>query len=310
MLAKAATAVPTQGEYQYELKLDGYRVLAVKDTRGTRLYSRTALDMSEKFAPVTRAIEALPIDEVTLDGEVVALDAQGRPSFELLQAYERSPQRIKLVYYAFDVLRAGGRDVMGYTWEERRKVLELVCPAGEVLRISSALGADGEALLREIAKLQLEGIVGKKIASKYEPGQRSGAWIKIKVEQDADFVIGGYSDPDGARPFFGALVLGRYAADGTLIYCGRAGSGLSDQILGELHARFTTMAAPCPFPEFTAPPPSTGYRMDPAELRKCHWVRPELVCRVRFQSMLSDGVIRFPVFTGLRDDVDPRDITA
>lgn len=304
MLAKAVESVPKAGDFVYELKLDGYRILAVKDARGCRLYSRTALDMSQKYPLVVQALAALPVDEVTLDGEVVALDEHGRPSFERLQAYEGNQLRSTLVYYAFDVLRAGGADLTGFALRERRQVLELVCPPGEVLRISSSLGSDGNAVLREIAKLDLEGIVGKRWSSKYEAGRRSGAWIKLKVQQTDDFVIGGYSDPEGARPFFGALVLGRFAADGRLVYAGRVGSGLSDHALASLHAQFQSMGAACPFAEFTEPPPATGYRMDPSELRACHWLRPTLVCRVRYQSLLSDGIVRHPVFEGLRDDVD------
>ena len=311
MMARTATAIPA-GSWLYEIKLDGFRALALLGATATRLMSRNEKDFAARFPEIVAALEKFPLRDSVLDGEVVALAADGRSSFQLLGNRDEEPgRRAPLVYYVFDVLRLAGRDVTHLPLGARKQLLGTVFTRGldPQIRFSDSISSDGTALLAEAHRLGLEGIIGKKADSTYEIGARSGAWIKLKLLREQEFVIGGYTEPEGSRTQLGALVLGVHVA-GRLHYVGKAGSGYTDNTLRELGtALMPRIRSTCPFvnlPERVTRGRSGG--MTRAAMTRCHWVEPELVCQVRFTEWTRDAHLRHPVFLGLRPDKAPADV--
>jgi bifunctional non-homologous end joining protein LigD len=301
---------PPSGDWIYEIKFDGFRALALKSNGDVRLLSRNEKDFSGKFSEVHDAVAQLDAHDAIIDGEIVALDAKGRSSFQLLQRFELGQARPPLFYYAFDLLRLDGEDLTHQPLVRRKSQLEQILKnAPRVLRYSSPLGEDAERLLPRIRKLGLEGLIGKRKDSLYEPGRRSGAWIKLKLHQEQEMVIGGFTDPEGARQHFGALLIGFYE-NKKLKFAGKVGTGFNEAILKSLHSRFEQIAsAPCPFanlPEARAG--RYGQNLTRAEMKRCHWVEPELVCQVRFSEWTQDGKLRHPVYLGLREDKDASEV--
>ena len=302
---------PPDGAWFYELKFDGFRALACKEGEATGLISRTRHDLAGKFPEIADALRQISAREAMLDGEIVALDAQGRSSFALLQGYELGEVRPPLCYYAFDLLAWNGQDLCGWPVEKRKARLKALLPAGDgLLRFSPSLGDDARALLARTQELGLEGVIGKRVASRYEPGRRSGAWVKLKRLQEQEFVIGGYTEPEGSRPYLGALLVG-YHDGGKLRYAGKVGSGFTDAMLGDLHRRFGKLArSGCPFAELPGKQAGRyGQGIPPAAMKRCHWLRPTLVAQVRFAQWTRDGRLRQPVFLGLRSDKAAREVT-
>ncbi|HUD84700.1 MAG TPA: hypothetical protein VMQ67_14410, partial [Candidatus Saccharimonadales bacterium] len=237
-------------------------------------------------------------------------DARGRSSFQLLQRFELGQARPPLFYYAFDLLWLNGKDLTHEPLVRRKLQLEQILKnAPEVIRYSSSLGEDAAPLLPRIRKLGLEGLIGKRKDSLYEPGRRSGAWIKLKLHQEQEMVIGGYTDPEGARRHFGALLIG-FHENKKLRFAGKVGTGFNEAILKNLHSRLEKIVSdPCPFANL--PETRVGhYRQNitAAEMKRCHWVRPELVCQVRFSEWTQDGKLRHPVYLGLRGDKDAAEV--
>ena len=306
MKGRLADSPPESGEWIYEIKFDGYRAMAFKKGASVRLMSRNEKEFGEKFPEVLEAFSSLHAKEAIIDGEIVALDAKGVSSFQLLQALEIGSQRPPLFYYAFDILRLNGKDMCNLPLTERKKHLEqLLKDAPDIIRFSGSLGTDAKELLKQAQKLGLEGLIGKRVDSVYEPGERSGAWIKLKLRREQEFVIGGYSDPRGNRANFGALLVGFY--DGNqLKFCGKVGTGFNTKLLSSLHSQFKRISRDdCPFVNL---PEARGSRYSPritaAEMKKCHWVQPQLVCQVAFSEWTRDDKLRQPVFLGLREDKD------
>jgi len=301
---------PPEGEWFYELKFDGFRALACKEGNATGLISRTRNDLGVAFPEIADALARVHARGVVMDGEIVALDAQGRSSFQLLQGYQLGEVRPPLCYYAFDLLIWNGKNLTRWPIDKRKAKLRALLPADDAqLRFSASLGGDAAALLAKASELHLEGIIGKRAGSHYEPGRRSGAWIKLKLLREQEFVIGGYTDPEGSRPCFGALLVG-YFEGKTLRYAGKVGTGFTEAMLRDLHGRFGALARPdCPFPELPEKRAGRyGQGITAAAMKRCHWLRPGLVAQVRFGQWTRDDRLRQPVFLGLREDKAAREV--
>ena len=296
---------PRAGAWRCEIKFDGYRALAgVQRGRAPRLWSRNEKSLAEDYPEVVAALAKLPCRDALIDGEVVALDASGRSHFQLLQQRAVAEARPPICYYAFDLVQLDGRSLRDEPIEVRRAALDkLFAKAPEPLRLSTVFTVAPAELLREAKRLGLEGIVAKAAGSAYESGRRSGAWLKCRISSEQEFVIGGYTPPEGSRTHFGALLVGYYAG-GKLMYAGKVGTGFDRRKLGELHARFVPRArANCPFANLPATNrPRFGEAMNAAAMRRVHWLKPDLVCQVRFSEWTGDGRLRQPVFLGLRKD--------
>ncbi|HWL54914.1 MAG TPA: non-homologous end-joining DNA ligase [Chthoniobacteraceae bacterium] len=309
MLAKPLDEPPARGKWSYELKLDGYRVIACADGDRVELLSRNEKGLTARFPKVAAALRRLKLKKTVLDGEVVALDAKGRPSFALLQALEE--KRPPLCYYLFDLPCLKGRQLYDLPLEERKEKLRaLLAGAPDPLRFGASLGSDAEAVLAKVRELGLEGVIGKQVGSPYEPGRRSGAWIKLKVINEQEFVIGGYTPPHGSRTAFGALLAGVYE-EGKLRYCGKVGTGFNEKTLRDLHRRMKALRQDAP--AFDPPPPvgkgRYGQGFTRAELAACRWIAPRLIAQIRFTEWTHDGRLRHPVYLGLRDDKEPERVT-
>jgi bifunctional non-homologous end joining protein LigD len=312
MKAKLVEKPPATGDWIYELKFDGIRLIAVKRDKKVSLFSRNQNDLSARFPDIVEAIKNLPARECVIDGEVVALDDKGRSSFQLLQAHEMEGRKSPIYFYAFDLLQLDGKSLIGLPLEARKNVLEKLCAgASDPIRYSGAIGSDGDAkrLLEEVKRRGLEGIIGKQRNSVYEPGRRSGAWIKLKCVNEQEFVIGGYTPPQGARKYFGALLVGYYDND-KLRFAGKVGTGFTAKSLSMLHKKFQKEARPdCPFVDL--PSKQNGQWVQgitPSMMKKMHWVNPKFVAQIKFAEWTRDGKLRAPVFLGLREDKKPTDV--
>ncbi|HEV2692960.1 MAG TPA: non-homologous end-joining DNA ligase [Verrucomicrobiae bacterium] len=310
MKAHLASTPPTGDGWSYEIKFDGFRALAFKHGDNVRLLSRNEKDFNEKFPEIVTALAGLKVDEAVIDGEIVALDHQGISSFQLLQAYEKGEQRPAIHFYVFDLLRLNGKDLRGLTLIERKSLLEgLIRKKNGFIRYSASLGDDAPSLLKHVKKLGLEGLIGKRNDSTYESGRRSDAWIKLKLHNEQEFVIGGFTDPEGSRDHFGALLLGIHEKK-KLKFCGKVGTGFDRKLLKSLGARFDALAqAECPFSNL--PEKSTGRfggGITAGEMKRCHWIKPAMVAQIRFSEWTRDEKLRQPVFLGLREDKAAREV--
>jgi bifunctional non-homologous end joining protein LigD len=215
-----------------------------------------------------------------------------------------------LYFYAFDLLRLNGDDLRGLPITERKALLEklLKKPPG-IIRYSASLEGDVKKLLKQAASIGLEGLIGKRADSHYESGKRTGAWIKLKLQQEQEFVIGGYSAPKASRKHFGALLVGYYDKK-QLLYAGKVGTGFNDALLKNLHAQFKKIPAEtCPFTNLPDKRKSRyGQGMTASEMKRCHWVKPQLVCQVKYAEWTRDDRLRQPVFLGLREDKNAKDV--
>ncbi|HEX2612402.1 MAG TPA: non-homologous end-joining DNA ligase [Fibrobacteria bacterium] len=310
MKAKLTLTPPTGGDWRYEIKFDGFRALAFRDRNGVRLLSRNDKDLSGKFPTVAASVAKLKTHDTVLDGEIVAMDPKGRSSFQLLQAYELGQERPPLLYNVFDLPFEEGRDLRTLPLEERQaRLAKLLRRPPGILRPSAVLEGEADALLAQARELGLEGLIGKRAGSEYEAGRRSGAWIKLKTHREQEFVVGGYTDPEGGRSSFGALLVGVHEKK-TLRFCGKVGTGFTGALLKSLHARMKKLARKdCPFVNLPEPRAGRyGAGVTVSEMRRCHWLKPELVAQVKFSEWTRDGKLRQPVFLGLREDKDASDV--
>ncbi len=290
-------------DWLYEIKFDGYRALALKGGEGVEL--RSASDKPLKFPEVAAAVAGLPCGSAVLDGEVVALDVQGRPSFQLLQNRADASDPAPLCYYVFDLLELEKRDLRGLPATERKallaKLLEGATPS--LIRLSASLEGAPDRLVAEIRRVGLEGLVAKRRDSVYESGRRSPSWQKFRILNEQEFVIGGYTAPGGTRTHFGALLVGYYR-EGKLVFSAKVGTGFSEALLEKLHRQFQPLRREtCPFvnlPDSSAGRWSSG--ITASKMRTCVWLKPDLICQVRFAEWTREGGLRQPVFLGLRDD--------
>lgn len=314
MLAESAEAPFTRDGWIFEPKLDGYRMLGCKRQGGSLLLSRNGNDYTIAFPEIARALESLPASECILDGEIVALDERGLPSFALLQqrASLTAPLDVKraalerpVTYFVFDFLAAEGFDLRPLPLAQRKHLLAQTVPKVGPLRYLDHVEREGEAFMAEASTLGLEGIVAKKLDAPYRGG-RSSAWLKIKAQRTADFVVVGYTEPQGSRVGVGALHLADYV-DGTLVYAGRVGTGFDERQLRqarELLEPDRVTEPPClgPLPAGSSTPLDSGAIPD---VQATTWVRPRHVCEVRFGERTPDGLLRHAVFLRWRDDKSP-----
>ena len=291
-LATLASAPPaTPGDWLYELKFDGYRLLARIDGDKVRCFTRNGHDWTSKLPTLARSLARLKTTSAWLDGEIVVAGEHGAPDFQALQNAFDSGATSDIVYWLFDAPFLDGVDLRAVPLEERRARLARLLgsrPPAQ-LRLSEVFDAAPRDLLASSAQLGFEGIVGKRKGSIYV-SRRSPDWIKLKNQRRQEFVIGGYTAPKGSRSGFGALLLGVRDDAGTLVYCGNVGTGFDESRLADIKARLDRQASDtCPFGE------------KPAGVR-AQWVKPVLVCEVSFGEWTREGRIRHPVFQGLRSD--------
>ncbi|MGE5208091.1 MAG: non-homologous end-joining DNA ligase [Alphaproteobacteria bacterium] len=310
MKAKLVEEPPRTGDWVYELKFDGIRLIAVKDGRKVSLMSRNQNDLSSRFPEIVQAVISLPARECVLDGEVVAVDDEGRSSFQLLQAREMEGRKSPIYFYAFDLLQLDGKSLVSLPLEGRKTVLENLCSGvSDPIRYSGAIGGDVKRLLTEVKRRGLEGIIGKQANSVYESGRRSGAWIKLKCVSEQEFVVGGYTPPQGARKHFGAILVGYYQKK-DLMFAGKVGTGFTSKLLAALHEKFRDQERnDCPFVDL--PSKQNGQWVQgitPSMMKRMHWINPTLVAEIKFAEWTRDGKLRAPVFLGLREDKKPTEV--
>src|SRR5256714_2171455 len=248
MKARLVEEPPSHGHWLYELKFDGIRAIAIKDGRKVSLISRNGNKLDKRFPEIVDAITGLSVGECVVDGEAVALDEEGRSSFQLLQALEMEGRKAPLRFYVFDLLELNGKSLLDLPVEQRKQVLAKVCESvGDPIRYSEEISGDVKSLLVEVKRRGLEGLIGKQRGSFYEPGRRSGAWIKLKTVHQQEFVIGGYTPPGGSRKYFGAILVGYYDG-GRLKFAGKVGSGFTAGSLSMLSKKFREEERKdCPF---------------------------------------------------------------
>lgn len=291
---------PPEGEgWVHEMKYDGYRILCRVADGKAQLYSRNGKAWTSKLQPVADAASALPVRSAWLDGEVVVIDDEGRSSFQALQNALSGARASRLHYFLFDLLYLDGYDVRRASLVDRKRLLQSVLEhdKNDIIRYSEHVSASGAAYYAEACKLGLEGIICKRATDGYTAG-RGRSWLKVKCEQRQEMVIGGYTDPAGARSGFGALLLGVHE-NGGLRYAGKVGTGFNETTLKTLHKKLQALKVA--EPPFVNPPRG-------AEARRAHWVRPSLVAEVRFTEWTRDGTLRHPSFQGLREDKAAADV--
>lgn len=294
MLATLAGEPFDHPDWLFEVKWDGYR--AVAEIRGgdVSLYSRNLLPMNDKFPPIAESLRRFGFDAL-LDGEIVAVDDEGKPDFQLLQNY-RKTGRGNLIYYVFDILHFRGHDLTGLPLVRRKEFLKRVLPRVPGIRFSDHVVGDGVLFFRVARDKGLEGIMAKHGQSTYRIGERSSRWLKVKMRLSQEGVIAGFTAPRGGRSHFGTLVLGAYEG-GELVCIGHAGGGFGMKELAEIRERLEPLIQEaCPF------------RTRPETGTSTTWVRPELVCEVSFHGWTSEGVMRQPSFLRLREDKNPREV--
>jgi bifunctional non-homologous end joining protein LigD len=302
MLATLGTAVPSGSEWLYEVKWDGYRALCFVEGGKVRMLSRRGTKLDKQFATVAQALaQSVKADAAIIDGEVVALDDNGNPSFQHLQnltGFGTKPALKgmappNLNFFAFDLLYLNGYDLRKAALIDRRQLLMSILLPSEIVRYSEHFVGKGDELLKAVRAKGLEGIIAKQAQSRYE-SKRSNCWIKIKVTTQQDFVVCGYIL--GEREPFGSLVLGYYK-DKKLAYAGNAGSGFTQQSLKSVFEKIK--------PLITKKPVLSDV---PKDIGEVTWVKPELVCAVKFTSWTKDERLRAPVFMGLRTEVEPEEV--
>lgn len=289
---------PPEGEqWLHELKFDGYRILSHLERKAVRLCTRRGNDWTDRFPKVASALAGLDMKETILDGEVVVLARDGTSDFQALQNLMRRGRTGDIVYFVFDIPFYQGYDLTRVPLVERKALLAAVCNGlsdGGVVRYSDHISGRGSDVASRACRESLEGIVSKRADSGYQQ-RRSRSWVKYKCLKRQEFVVGGWTDPGGAREAFGSLLVGYYE-DSRLVYSGRVGTGFNQQSLRDLKRELDRLAAKRT--PFSNPPGSRGV----------HWVDPELVVEVQFTEWTEDGILRHPSFLGLREDKEPADV--
>ncbi|CAH0288321.1 Multifunctional non-homologous end joining protein LigD [Pseudomonas sp. Bi130] len=300
-LATLVESAP-DGEWSYEIKFDGYRVMARIDHDEVKLFTRNGHDWTHKLPEQAAALAALGLESAWLDGEMVVADEQGVPDFQALQNAFDAGRSASIVYYLFDLPYLNGVDLREVPVEARRAALATVLKPNEnpLLRFSDTFNESPEALLDSVCKMHMEGLIGKRLGSPYV-SRRSSDWIKLKCKHRQEFIVVGLTDPKGSRSAFGALLLGLHDRDsGELRYAGKVGTGFSEASLKRLYEQLKPLQAK----KTSVVNPPTG-----VEAKGVHWLKPVLLAEVAFAEMTKDGSVRQAVFHGLREDKPAVDIT-
>ena len=288
MLATLADAPFTHKDWQFEIKWDGYRALACLQNGDVQLRSRNNLSFNEKYEPVAAALDAWPVNAV-VDGEIVVLNDRGKADFSLLQQWTRN-EAGELAYYVFDLLWLEGYDLMNEPLEKRQFLLKRLVPEDGLIRFSGAIDEWGEDFFAAAQRNGLEGIIAKQKSSVYLPGYRTESWYKIKVEQRSEAVICGYTKNKDTQRLFSSLVLG-VPEEGKFKFIGQVGTGFTGALQKYLFKKMNPLFTnECPFDEVH----NTG--------APTLWVKPHLVCEVKYTQLTAGGLMRHPSFQGLRED--------
>lgn len=275
-------------DWIFEIKWDGYRAVAEIDHGDVRLYSRNGLSFLRLYPAVAEALRKIK-DDVVLDGEIVVLNAKGKPDFQKLQQYDHNPS-LTIQYYVFDCLAHKGTSTMALPLTERKRIAQKVIGNSRIIRYSDHVHAEGKAFFRKVTEMDLEGMIAKRASSSYVPGKRTSDWLKIKNHNTQEAVIAGYTAPRGSREYFGALILGIYDRN-KLRYIGHTGTGFTSRILKEVYETIHPMR------RNTSPFDKKIPVNSPVT-----WVEPKVVCNIKFTEATEEGILRHPVFMGLRID--------
>jgi len=301
--AQLATLVdsPPAGDWLYEVKYDGYRLLAHIEGSEVRLFTRSGNDWTERLPDQAKALAALGLDNAWLDGEIVVNDAQGVSSFQALQNAFETGKATAIAYYLFDLPYLNGADLRKVPVEQRRELLGTLLENNndsDLLRFSAAFEVPADRLLASACELGLEGVIGKRLGSPYR-SRRNKDWIKLKCAHRQEFVIVGYTPPKGGRQHLGALLVALHDEQGALHYAGKVGTGFTAALLKQLHARFQPLIVKQP--PVVDPPKGAAYR-------QVTWLKPEQLCEIAYAEMTQDRIVRQGVFHGLREDKPAREI--
>jgi DNA ligase D-like protein (predicted ligase) len=305
MLLLRTDSLPDSDQWLYELKLDGYRAIAFKRGGIVHLRSRNDNDFRGRYPGVVKGLAKMP-DNTVVDGEVIAFDDGGRPSFNVLQNYGSAPAPV--IYYVFDVMVLAGRDVMREPLETRRRLLEqkVLPKLSEPVRYAASLDAALPVLVQSVKAQGFEGLVAKRRNSMYEPGLRTGAWTKMRVNRGQEFVIGGYTR--GTKTF-DALIFGYFEGE-KLIYVARTRNGFTPGTRAQLFRKFKGLEIKeCPFANLPeARSGRWGQGLTKAKMAGCQWLKPELVGQFEFLEWTGDNHLRHSKFVGLREDKKASDV--
>jgi bifunctional non-homologous end joining protein LigD len=294
-LATLVTEPPAQGDWVYEVKHDGYRMLARVDKSSVKLFTRSGKDWTPKLPALARELGKLKLDGSWLDGEVVVQREDGRSSFQKLQNSFDAGRDADIVYYVFDAPFLKGRDLRQLPLRSRKQRLKSALRVSPVVRFSEDLVGDGRPVLEHACDLGLEGLIGKQADAVYMSG-RTRTWIKLKCRSRQDFVIVGYSAPGGSRQGFGALLVGYHDEKGKLRYAGKVGTGFDETLLRNLTRKLAALKRP---------DPAVG---NPPKEKSVTWVRPVLVAEVAFAERTDEGILRQASFMGMREDIPPKSV--
>jgi bifunctional non-homologous end joining protein LigD len=304
MIATKVQSLPEGKQWLYEVKLDGYRALIIKDSQQVRIISRNEKNLTVSYPGIVAAAARLNASSAILDGEVVALDANGRPSFQALQHRSAYPSHA-IAYYAFDLLHLDGRDLTRQPLDSRRQLLPKVLKGSGIL-LSMELEGSATKVIEAVNRLGLEGVIAKRRDSRYDAGQRSGAWVKLKLDQQQEFVVGGYRPgPHGID----ALLVGFYAGK-DLKFAGKVRAGFTPHLRREVFGVISRLEVEkCPFTDLPHPKASRwGGGVTAEEMHEFTWVRPKVVVQIRFVEWTADQHLRHAAFVALRVDKRVRDV--
>lgn len=274
-------------KWLFEIKWDGYRAIAEVKGKDTRFYSRNGLSYNKAYPKIYNVLLKLNIDAV-LDGEIVVF-RDGLPSFHAIQNY-KSTQNLPIQFIVFDCLQYNGKDLSKLKLTERKEILKSILPQNDIVKYCDHVEQDGVALFEQATKMKLEGIIAKRMDSKYYPEKRCKEWLKIKNVNVDDFKIVGWTDPKASRQYFGALLLAR-EVDGELIYSGEVGTGFTSELLKSLYSRIQPLEVDdCPL------------NVPVKKEKGFHWAKPKYTAQVQYVEITDDGHVRHPSFLGLRKD--------
>jgi bifunctional non-homologous end joining protein LigD len=309
MQCKLVEHLPEGSEWLYEVKFDGYRALAIKNDKNADLISRNNKSLNRKYPELLSEIRDLRQKMIVLDGEVIATDENGRPSFQRLQNLPGLGRERHLLFYAFDILNYEGKELLSLDLQTRRGILaEVIKGTDGLIRLSHSLDTDAKDVIDRIQKFGLEGVVAKRKNSLYEPGERSGAWVKYKTENEQEFVVGGYR-PSGVAGSFDLLLIG-FHEKGKLMYSAKLKAGFTQHIKKQIYGRLKKLETKkCPFVNLPEGKGSRwGESLPKEEMEKCIWLKPGLIVRVQFVEWTSGGHLRHPKFVGIVKDKEARDV--
>jgi len=294
MLARIADKPFDDKNWLFELKFDGYRAIAEINRGSVRLYSRNGLSFRALYPPVFEELKKFEIRAI-IDGEIVALDDEDMPRFQLLQQFGENPS-IRLLYYVFDLLEVNGKNIRSLPLIERKQTLRRLIRDTDVIRYSDHVEQKGKKFFELVVQKDFEGIIAKRLDSEYYDGRRTGDWLKIKHHHEQEAIIIGFTEPWGGRKNFGALVLGVYV-NKKLTYIGHTGTGFNERTLKELYEKMKLL------------------EIDHSPIREwvpvnepVTWIKPVLVASIQYSEWTQDGYMRHPVFLGLRKDKTAREV--